>query len=67
MAAEEAERNRILEMKRAAEEQKRREEELKRLDEEQPDVEHRLNEMKEKSKFAASQRFENDIVSGYRY
>jgi hypothetical protein len=34
MAAEEAERNRILELKRAAEEQKRREEELKRLDEE---------------------------------
>lgn len=34
MAAEEAERNRILEIKRAAEEQKRREEELKRLDEE---------------------------------
>lgn len=62
LAAEEAERQRILAEKRAAEEQKRREEELKRLDEEQPEVEHRLNEMKDKSKFAAAQRFENDMV-----
>ena len=64
MEAEEAERRRIAEEKRLAEEMKRREEELKRLDEEQPEVERRLNDMKDKARFAATLRFERDTVSG---
>lgn len=63
LAAEEAERQRIAEEKRHKEEEKRREEEKKRLDEEQPDVEHRHVEMKEKSLFAAKNRFAADTVS----
>jgi septal ring factor EnvC (AmiA/AmiB activator) len=63
LAAEEAERQRIAEEKRQKEEEKRREEEKTRLDEEQPDVEHRHVEMKEKSLFAAKNRFAADTVS----
>lgn len=63
LAAEEAERQRIALEKRLAEEQRQREEEAKRLDEEQPDVEYRMKEMKDKTKFAAKVRFDHDMVS----
>ena len=62
LAAEEAERKRVAEEKRQKEEQKRLEQELKRLDEEQPEVEHRLTEMKEKSKFSQYNRYLADTV-----